>query len=121
MNIGPLQPRSQFAAAQTTPQTPQQLAAHREIVTAVAALNKSKLLGQDNEETIKTRGQLHGQEFRHLWSESREPVAKRVGQAVVQHRAVQEGLAIRTRSHRAKHRASLGSNLKQAVETNVVT
>ena len=37
-------------------------------------------------ETIKTRGQLRGQEFRHLWSESREPVAKRVGQAVVQHR-----------------------------------
>jgi hypothetical protein len=37
-------------------------------------------------ETIKTRGQLCYQEFRHVLSESWEPLAKRVRQAVVQHR-----------------------------------
>jgi len=49
MNIGPLQPLSQLGAAQSVPPTAEQLAAHREIVTAVAAVNKAELLGQDNE------------------------------------------------------------------------
>jgi flagellar protein FlaG len=52
MNIGTMQPSPELPAAQTTPPTPDQVAANREIVTAVAALNKAEVMGQDNELTF---------------------------------------------------------------------
>jgi flagellar protein FlaG len=52
MNIAPVQPGSQFPAAQITLPTPAQLVSRREIVTAVAALNKAEWRGQDNELTF---------------------------------------------------------------------
>jgi flagellar protein FlaG len=49
MSISPLQGILQLPAVATQPPTTEQLAAHREIVTAVKAVNHSEMLGPNNE------------------------------------------------------------------------
>lgn len=52
MNIDTMHPLPLLPAAQTKPPTPDQQAVNRQIVTAVAALNKAEVMGQDNELTF---------------------------------------------------------------------
>jgi len=59
MNIGPLQPLSHLPVVETVQPTGEQLAAHREIVKAVMAVNKSELLGQNNELTFTMDRDFH--------------------------------------------------------------
>jgi len=59
MTIGPVQPTSHLPAVETVQPNGEQLAAHREVVKAVTALNKSELLGENNELTFTMDRNLH--------------------------------------------------------------
>jgi flagellar protein FlaG len=84
MNIAPVQPGSQFPGAQIALPTPEQLASRREIVTAVAALNKAEWLGQDNELTFIMDRDSRRPVIRIINRTTREVVAQIPAESVLQ-------------------------------------